>query len=179
MPQHMPSGLRAPGHFASQIQSVMAYLCQMTSVKACGIRTTHTMAYAFRMTSTRAFYLPDAEFPGIFLPDDQCACICLLNTVRQGISIDGCYCIYFWTVLASAYTAPNLCWPCVCVLDKDRHRSSLLGDDCQSDAFSFCRRVSSMCHPDDTRYGMCFSDDEYHGILPSRCRVSGHISSRQ
>ena len=85
-------------------------------------------------------------------------------------------------------TCCSQCRPCVCILDKDGNRSSLPGDDCQSVAFSFCRRVSSMWQPDDTRHGMYFSDDECqgvflpddarHGILPSRRRVSGHISSR-
>ena len=131
--------------------------------------------------------LSDAECQGIFLADDKCQGICLLDTVRQGISIDGCHCIYFRTPLASAHTAPNARRPCVCVLDKDGHRSSLPGDDCQSDAFSFCRRVSSMWRPDGARHGMCLSDHECHGIclpddecqgiLPSRRRVSGHISS--
>ena len=80
-------------------------------------------------------------------------------------------------------------WPCVCVLDKDGHRSSLPGDDCQSVAFSFCRPVSSMWHPDDACHGLCFSEDECQrvflpddarqSILPSKRRVSGHISSRR
>jgi len=129
----------------------------------------------------------DTECQGIFLADDEGQGIGLLDTVRQGISIDGCHCIYFRTLLASAHTSPNVCRPCVCVLDKDGHRSSLLGDDCQSDAFSFCRRVSSMWRPDNARHSMSFSVDECHGIclldhecqciLPSRRRVSGHISS--
>jgi len=199
MPQHMPSRLRVPGHFASQMQSVRAYFCQTMNVKACGVWTTHATAYTFRMTSARAFCLPDTECQGIFLTDYECAGICLLETVRQGISIDGYHRIYFRTALASALTAPNLCWPCVCVLDKDGRRSSPLDDDCQSDAFSFCRRVSSMWCLDDTRHSMCFSDDKCQGmwrpidtrhskyllddkcqgILPSRRRVSGHISFRQ
>ena len=70
--------------------------------------------------------------------DDECLGIYLLDTVRQGISIDRCHCKYFQTALASAHTASNPCWPYVCVLDKDGHPSSLLDDDCQSDVFSFC-----------------------------------------
>jgi len=177
-----------PGHFAFQTQRVRAYLFQTTSVKGCGVRTTHATACAFRMTSARVFCLADAECQGIFLADDECQGICLLYTVRQGISIDGYHRIYFRTALASALTAPNPCRPCVCVLGKDGHGSSLPGDDCQSDAFSFCPRVSSMWRPDGARHGMCFSDDECHGIclpddechgiLPSRRRVSAHISSR-
>jgi len=103
--------------------------------------------------------------------------------------------IYRWVPLhilpdrACQGTCFSQCRPCVCVLDKDGHSSSLPGDDCQCIAFSFCRRVSSMWHPDDTRHGMSFMDDECqgvflpddacNGILPSRPRVSGHISSRR
>jgi len=148
----MPSGRRAPGHFAFQTQSVKASFFQTTSVKACGLRTTHATAcafrtasaraYAFQTTSARAFFLPDAECQGIFLTDDECQGICLLDTVRQGISIDGCHRIYFRTALASARTAPNACRPCVYVLDEDGNCSSLPDDDCQSGAFHLCRRVS-------------------------------------
>jgi len=139
----------------------------------------HARACAFLTMSASAFCVKDVECQGVFLADDQCQGICLLETVRQGISIDACHRIYLWTALAGADTAPNPCRPCVCVLDKDGRPSRLLGDDFQSDVFSFCRRVSSMWRPDDSRYGMCFSDDECQGILPFRCRVSGHITSRQ
>jgi len=168
MAWHIPSRLRVSGNFAFQMQSVRAYFCQTASVKACGVRTTHAMAYAFQIISARAFCLPDGEYQGIFLLDDEHVGIYLRDTVRQGISIDGYHHIYFQTALASAHTTPNLCWPYIYVLDKDRYLSSLQGDDCQSDSFSFCRRVSNMWHPDDTRHGICFLDDKCYGILPSR-----------
>jgi len=179
VPGHMPSRQHTLRHFAFQTQSVKAYFFQMMSVKACDVRTMHATVCAFLTTSARAFCLPDVECHGIFLADDQCQGICLLDTVRQGISIDACHRIYFRTALAGAHTAPNPCRVCVCVLDQDGRCSSLLDNDCQSDTFSFCRCMSSMWHPDDTRHGMCFSDDECQGILPSRRRVSGHSSSRQ
>jgi len=74
--------------------------------------------------------LPDEECQGIILADDQCQGICLLDTQQQGIPIDACHCIYFQTALASTYTASNPCQPCICVLDKDGHCSSLLDDVC-------------------------------------------------
>ena len=35
-----------------------------------------------------------------------------------------------------------------------------------------------MFFPDDECQYICLPDNVRHGILPSRCRVSGHISSR-
>ena len=129
--------------YCFQTTSVRAYFFSTTHATACAFRTTSARAYAFQRTTARAFCLPDTECQGIFLSNDG-----RLDTVRHGISIDGCHRIYIRTALARAHAAPNPCQPCVCVLDKDGHRSSLRGDDFQSIAFSFCRRVFSMWRPD-------------------------------
>jgi len=105
--------------------------------------------------------LPDAECQGIFLADDECQGICLLDTVRQGISFEACHRIYFWTALASAHAAPNVCRPCVCVLDDDGHRSSLPGDEGQG-----------KWRPDDACPCIFLLDDEFDGKLLSRRSVS-------